>query len=152
MSRYFVNDPPVPVYEFDPNVVITDRAPNIIWIKARMDVETRGKVQNEMLVLGKDNKPEIRVGENGLALLIHNIVKWEGPDFDAVPLTRANIAKLDPNEPHIAAVSDAIAEHNKAAPSPNPPSDAANTSMSGGASGLTLAQRIATRSDTTTLR
>ena len=152
MSRYFVNDPPVPIAEFDPDVAITDQPPNVIWIKPRMDIETRGKVQNEMLVLGKDNKPEIRVGENGLALLIHNIVKWEGPDFDAVPLTRANIAKLDPNEPHIAAVSAAIAERNQAAASPNVPSDAANTSTSGGASGLSLVQRIATRSDTTTLR
>lgn len=124
MSRYFVNDPPVAVPEFDTGAVISDAPPNVIYIKSRMDIETRGKVKNELVGLAADGKsPEIRLGEQDTALLIHNIVKWAGPDFDGVPCDAAHIRTLDPNEPHIEKVLAAINDRNlrKAAPNPKPP-------------------------------
>lgn len=127
MSRYFVTDPPVPVYEFDPAAVISDTPPNVIWIKARMDVETRGKVTSELLQLGADQKTvEFKAGANELALLVHNVVRWEGPDLSGVPCTPEQLRRLDPTEPHIAKVLAELAERNKpkAAPGPKPAADA----------------------------
>lgn len=113
MSRYFVTDAPVPVYEFDAAEVLTDAKPNVIWIKPKMDVATKGKVTSEMFSMGKGGELEAKLGANETALLLHNVVRWEGPDFDAVPCTPENIRKLDPTEPHVAAVLEAIAERNK---------------------------------------
>lgn len=145
MSRYFVNDEPVPILEFDGEQLDADgRAvqPNVIWIKAKMDVETRGKVSSELVTAGADNTPEMRLGMNQTALLIHNIVRWTGPDLGRVPCIPANIRKLDPTEPHIEKVLSAIGERNKPRPSPDPKSAAgANTSTNGTAHGSAPALR-----------
>jgi hypothetical protein len=136
MSRYFVTDPPVPVYEFDPADVISETQPNVIYIRAKMDVATDAKVKSELVTMGADNKTvEMRLGENQLALLIHNIVKWDGPDLKDVPCTVANIRALDPTEPHIVLVLDEIARRNARPPSPNPKSAAGSTSAKNGAAG-----------------
>lgn len=127
MSRYFVTDAPVPIPEFDASEVISDVRPNVIHIRPKMDVATKAKVTSEMFTLGKDNALEARLGSNELALLIHNIVRWEGPDFDGVPCDAAHIRTLDPTEPHIAAVLEAIAERNK---SPKVQKASATTSTS----------------------
>src|SRR5262245_10652821 len=100
MPRYFVTDPPVPVYEFDPSEVLSEKPPNIIWIRAKMDLATDSKVKNELLKFGKDTQIEAHLGENELSLLIHNIVRWEGPDLQNVPCDAAHIRQLDPTEPH----------------------------------------------------
>jgi hypothetical protein len=124
MSRYFVNDPPVPIPEFDAGAVISDTPPNVIYIRSRMDIETRGKVSSELVKIGGDNKTmEMQLGQNQTALLIHNIVRWEGPDFDGVPCDAAHIRTLDPNEPHIEKVLREIDARNlkKVAPNPKPP-------------------------------
>ena len=140
MSRYFVTDAPVPVAEFGPDVV-SDAPPNVIYIKARMDVETKGKVTSEMVTLGSDQKSlEFRAGANETALLVHNIVRWEGPDFAGVACTAENIRRLDPTEPHIARVLEEIAARNKAKESPNPKSPAASISMNAGAHGSNASQ------------
>ena len=133
MSRYFVDAAPIAVPEWDEDPsIISDRPPNVIWIKSKMDVATKGKVTSEMFTLGKDSQLEARLGSQELALLIHNIVKWEGPDFDRVPATRENIMRLDPTEPHIAKVLEVIAERNK---SPKAPKGSAidSTSTNNGA-------------------
>jgi hypothetical protein len=136
MSRYFVTDPPVPVYEFDPTAVISETPPNVIYIRAKMDVATDAKVKSELVTMGADNKTvEMRLGENQLALLIHNIVRWEGPDLSSVPCTVANIRALDPTEPHIVLVLDEIARRNKRPDSPNPKSAAGSTYAKNGAAG-----------------
>ena len=124
MSRYFVTDPPVAVYEFDASAVISDVAPNVIYIKSKMDLATDARVKSELVKMAGDNKTmEMHLGENQLALLIHNIVKWEGPDLAQMPCTPENIRKLDPTEPHIVLVLDEIARRNarKAAPNPKSP-------------------------------
>lgn len=118
MPKYFVSDAPVAIPEFDPSAVISDVAPNVIYIKAKMDVATKAKVTSEMFSLGKGGDLEARLGANEMALLIHNIVRWEGPDLGSVPCTPENIKKLDPTEPHIAKVLEEIATRNRSPKAP----------------------------------
>lgn len=150
MSRYFVDDPPVAVYEFDPDETISDTPPNIIWIRGKMDAGTAAKVKSELFGIAADGRSaEMYAGNSELGLLLHNILRWEGPDLGMIPCTPENIRKLNPNEPHIARVLEEIAERNKATPSPNRRSLATSTSMESGESGLSLTQQAATpvRSD-----
>lgn len=144
MPRFFVTDPPVPVAEFEPGTVFADDGqplrPNVMWIKPRMDVETSGKVKSELLQLGADQKTvEFRAGANELALLVHNIVRWEGPDLDGVPCTPETIRKLDRTEPLITRVLEAIAERNRPKASPDPKSPTASGSRPAGLSAASLA-------------
>jgi len=133
MSRYFVTDAPVPIPEWDDTSIISDRKPNVIAIKAKMDVATKGKVTSELFTMGKAGDLEARLGANETALLIHNIVSWSGPDFDGVPCDAAHIRTLDPTEPHIAKVLEEIAIRNKA---PSGPKERAATSTSTSAGGI----------------
>lgn len=134
MSRYFVSSTPVAVFEFDVTNVFSEQAPNIIWIKSKMDLQTQAAVQSELLKLGADNKSiEAHLGGNVMALLIHNIVRWEGPDFDGVPCTPATIRTLDPQLPILELVIEEITRRNARTPSPNPKSAGASTSASAGA-------------------
>jgi hypothetical protein len=152
MSRYFVTDPPVAVPEFDTSEVVSECAPNIIWIRARMDVATSGKVANELVKVGGDNAPEYHLGAQQVALLIHNIMQWEGPDFDGVPCTPERIRTLDPNEPHIVKVLEEIAERNKPRASPNAKSAGANTSTTNGAPGSIARPPIPTNHENVSLQ
>lgn len=129
MSRYFVNDPPVAVAEFDDETVVSDAPPNIIYIRARMDVETDARVKGELVAMGADNKVELRIGENSMALLVHNIVSWSGPDFDGVPCDAAHIKRLDINNQHVSRVLEEITARNRRPESPNPKSAGANGSL-----------------------
>lgn len=132
MSKYFVSDEPIPVREWDDPHRVSDQLPNVIWVRSKMDVKTKGAVTSEMFAMTKENTMEARLGQNETALLVHNIVKWGGPDLDAIPCTRANIEKLDPTEPHIARVLEVIAERNKSPKAP-PASSTSGTSSSAGA-------------------
>lgn len=145
--RFFVTDAPVPIYEFDPSETIADREPNVIWIKSRMDVETSGKVSSELVKVDDQGKAELYAGAQQTALLIHNIVRWEGPDFEQlddadqvmrdgqgrpiyVPVTPENIRQLDHRDPFIERVIDEIGERNKKRASPKATSPTANISTS----------------------
>lgn len=137
MSRYFVDGASVAVYEFDAESVMAEAAPNVIWIKSRMDMATQAKVQSELMQIAADGKTlEAHLGQNQLALLIHNIVKWDGPDLGMIPCTAENIRRLDPNEPHLALVLEEIAKRNTRTPSPLPKSPGGNTSASDGEAAL----------------
>jgi len=108
----------------DPNtrVPVTDGR-NTIYIKARMDMDTRARVQNEMRVMPNEATEEVvleKIGSYRLALLQHNIVAWEGPDFAGVPCTREAIGRLDPNEPLVAKVAEEIGQRNKPRESSDP--------------------------------
>lgn len=129
MSRYFVTDPPVPI----PEAVIGDTPPNVIWIKARMDVETRGRVRHEIIASSSAHAAEGNPGNSETALLIHNIVRWEGPDLDGVSCDAAHIRALDPTEPHLVLVLNAIGERNAPKVAPNPKSPTTSTFVSAGA-------------------
>lgn len=111
----------VDVFEFDASEVISETPPNVITIRARMDVATAGKVSSELLQLGSDNKIESHLGAHIGALLLHNILGWRGPDFDDLPCTPANIRALPSAEsdPFIQKVADAISARNRKRESPN---------------------------------
>lgn len=139
MSRYFVTDPDVPIYEFDPGTMLDGQGqgqePNVIYIRARMDVTTRAKVQNAMTSASQTDgklEVEIRPGDNILALLVHNITRWAGPDLGPIPCTPEMIGKLDTSDPHVARVLAEIGDRNKPTPSPNPKAAAGNTLLSVG--------------------
>lgn len=152
MSKYFVTSDPVAVYEFDPATTESDQPPNVIWIRPRMSVEVKGRVTSDLVALGADQKTlEFRAGANELALLVHNIVRWSGPDLDGVPCDADHIRQLDPTEPHIARVLEEIARRNTTQASGNPKSVGANGLPSVGAPGSnTLRESIAHRLATTT--
>lgn len=140
MSKRFHVDPNerVDIYEFEPDDVISDTPPNVITIRARMDVATAGKVSSELMRLGGDNQIEAHLGAHVGALLLHNILAWRGPDFDDLPCTPANIRSLPSPEsdPFIEKVANAIGERNRKRPSPNDRSPATTpTSASAGAAG-----------------
>lgn len=142
MSKYFVNDPPVGIYEFEPGGQVDEAGqqlqPNVIYIRPRMDLQTRGRFQNLVLqARSAVGQPagmsiEYRPGDQDLALLQCNIVSWAGPDFDGVPLTPDTIGNLDPNSEHIARVLVEIARRNRPAPSPNPKQPAGGPSLKNG--------------------
>jgi hypothetical protein len=150
-SRLFVPNAVDPIYEFDPSEVVSDTPPSVVWIRRKMNMEISGKVSSELVKLGDDRQLESHLGANQTALLIYNIVKWEGPLFvetddddqpildghgreKPIPCTPANIRQLDPNDPFIAAVLEAIAVRNKKRESPKAPTESAiiNGSTSSG--------------------
>ena len=146
MSRFFVTDAPVAIREFDETEVVSDKPPNVVWIRARMDVATRGKVSGDLLKLGENGQGlEGHLGNNNLALLLHNIIRWEGPDFvdemgRPIPCSPENIKKLDTNDPFIERILDEIGERNQKRASPNPKSSTANGFTNATAADLTASQ------------
>src|SRR5678815_5797896 len=104
MSK-FVDKTPIAVPEWDDDgTIISDRPPDVIWIRPKMNVMIRGLVTSEMFGMSKGMDLEARLGANETALLIHNIVRWEGPSFEGRPCTRANIEELDPTDPHLSLI------------------------------------------------
>lgn len=124
MSKRFHVDPNerVDIFEFDAAEVISETPPNVITIRARMDVATAGKVSSELMQLSNDNKIEAHLGAHVGALLLHNILGWRGPDFDDLPCTPANIRSLPTGDPFIEKVADEIGARNKSKAAPNPKS------------------------------
>lgn len=101
---FFVNGNPV---------AVSDAAGNTVWVLARMGIGVEARVFADFAKFGADEIHAYR-----LAILRHNIVRWEGPDFtDAdgkpVPCTHANIDRLNVDIPLIAAVREKIGELNR---------------------------------------
>lgn len=138
MSKRFHVDPNerVSVYEFDTTI---DGAPmNCMVIRARMNVEIAGRVQSEMARRNAANQTEGYVGVVSIALLLHNVLAWSGPDFDDLPCTPENICALPPPEldPFIEKVINTIGALNNRPKGPNPKPLAGSTSEKNGAAGL----------------
>lgn len=117
---------------------------NVITIRARMNVEISGRVRSEIAKRNAEMKTDGQTGEAAVALLLHNILAWRGPDFDELPCTPDNIRALPPAEldPFIEKVVNAIGERNAKRASPNVPSAAtASTSGSAGGADSTLNAR-----------
>jgi hypothetical protein len=100
---------------------------NTIYIKAKMDYGTTAAVQDEIKATGAGNADMVieKLGSYRMALLTHNIVGWEGPDFmdetgRLIPCNRENIRRLDPSEPLVEMVADEIGKRNRKAESPDP--------------------------------
>lgn len=101
-------------------VAVTDGA-NTVHIKAKMDARTRALVKSSITARGGGQDFELRnLGGYELALLEHNIVRWEGPEFEGVPCTAAHIGRLDPDQPLVAEVLERIGELNAPPESPDP--------------------------------
>jgi len=110
----------IPISEFDPDQVISDEPPNVIYIRPKMDYATSRKVGAAGITLGTNGKETINdVSEILIANLTQNIVGWSGPLFDGVPCTAENIRRLNPDEPLIEKVIEEITRRNTK-PSPNP--------------------------------
>lgn len=101
---------------------------NTIYIKAKMDVGTKALVENEIKAVadGEARETELsNLGSYTMALLVHNIVGWEGPAFldekgVPVPCNKVTIKQLDPDEPLVQKVREEIGERNKPKESSNP--------------------------------
>ena len=130
----------------DPNarVPVTDGR-NTIYVRARMDAQTRGLYLNELhrLRMKKDVKETeefdyAAAGTAQVLLRVYNIVAWEGPDFlDArgmlVPCTRENIMQMDPLTPLYELVGERITELNRRPEPPDPNASTPSGDTSAGA-------------------
>lgn len=102
-------------------------ATDVIFVRRKMDYGTRQRVVGAAVkITEKDVKrgraarkarkakqeAEFNVGAYQIALLVHNILEWRGPQFLGVPLLPRNIEQVDPDDPIIKAVLDYIGEAN----------------------------------------
>jgi hypothetical protein len=127
----FVTDERVPIYEFDPDEIISDEPPSVVWIRAKMNVGIKKKVEGHIARMAKNGDVELTLDQQQMALFIYNILDWDGPRFldglgQKVPCTPANIERLDPSDPFFEKVVNAIGERNRPTPSPNPKSHESN--------------------------
>lgn len=143
MSRFFTDpDEREPIYEFDPNEVISETPPNVVWIRPRMNMLTRSKAQTAAYSFGGEGV-EADFSKNLVALAVLNILDWEGPDFldkngKKIPCNRQNIERMVEGDPFIARVMEEIGKRNKPAKSPDPKSPATNGSMTAGDTSLSI--------------
>ena len=111
----------------------TERVPvtvggNTIYIRAKMTASVRARVEDEIAAKGLGDRRDMEMrglGSYSLALLVHNIVAWEGSDFvdergKPIPCTRANIERLDLDEPLVVEVREEIGRRNAPKESPDP--------------------------------
>ncbi len=95
---------------------------NIIFIPAKMNFKIKGAVQRELMKIqveaGQDGNVDgeftVSIGDQQLALLLHNVKEWRGPAFEGVTCNRNNIGNLDPSEPLVLEVLREIDERNQA--------------------------------------
>lgn len=92
---------------------------NVIYIRSKMSVGVRNKVQDSLLMVGELNGTHasdvsVRIGEQNTVLLVNNILSWEGPLFRddvtgaPVPCIPQNILELDPDDPLVDKVLEEI--------------------------------------------
>lgn len=119
-------------------VAISEDGENIIFIKPKMNIETKNCVMDDLVAItgtsgNDDAQVQMHMGAYSTALLVHNVVDWVGPAFAGVKCIPQNIRRLDPDEPLVAMVLDAITQRNPIRRSPDPKSPAtANGSTSAG--------------------
>jgi hypothetical protein len=118
-------------------IPVTDGT-DTIYIRGKMDYGTTQRVRGSIFALAGDlDNPtgKLNLGEANIALLVHNIVAWEGPGFtdDAtgkpIPVTPQNIETLPADDPLIDAVLAKIAELNPRRATD--PKDSTSTGVSG---------------------
>lgn len=104
---------------------------NVIYIKAKMDVTTRNKVQDALFQVHSDDGSTVQdfnvlTGRQNTVLLTHNIVAWEGPIFcddlsgKLLPCIPQNIGAMDPDHPLLDAVLQEIERRNSPQPKDDP--------------------------------
>lgn len=97
--------------------VTVEGDPNTIYIKGKLNYGEKARLTQRMdteavAPNGKGQEDQYYIGLMNLLLLEFNIMRWEGPEFDGVPVTRENIEKLDPDDPLFDAVLGRIRERN----------------------------------------
>ena len=123
-----------------------------IYIRAKMSARVRAEVQDEMRARGFGGGEEVEIsglGSYRLALLVHNIVAWEGPQFAGIPCTRENIQRMDMDDPLVELVAEEIGKRNAPRESPDPNSVTPTGSTEDGAA-PSKARSKSGRSESTT--
>lgn len=82
-------------------ISVTDDAGNTVYVRRKMDLGTRLRVTEAF-----------QKGEGLIALYVHNIMGWEGPDFKGISCTPENIEKIDIDDPFWEQVGSKLAELN----------------------------------------
>lgn len=137
MAR-FVSDERVPVYlDEDPS--------NIIYIRPKMNIGIQNRVMSSVASFkGGDvaQGVEFNIGAYNIALLTCNVVGWQGPDFDNVECTPANIERLDPDDPLLDRVLGEINTRNaKKKDAPDPKASGLNGHSSSTAQTMTMTKK-----------
>lgn len=108
---------------------------NIIYVRRKMDMQTRARVLDDVAAAGGRGAS---LGTLQLAMLRHNVLAWEGPDFcDAagrpIPCTPEQIGRMDPDAPLVTKALNRLGELNPTRTSPDPKSrTASGLSAAGG--------------------
>jgi hypothetical protein len=121
---------------------------SVIFIVGRMGSLKRSAVMDELtkIAVGQGDeaaaggaaKVSMNMGAYQMALLYHNLLSWEGPEFrdeagNPVPFTRANIEQLDLDNPLVKAAIAEIGRRNPLGGTPSPDPKAAGTTTTTGA-------------------
>ena len=119
-------------------VALPDDPENAIYIRPRMNIGQKNRVQGASLTMGADGKTALNVGAGQNALMEVNFVAWEGPKFalpngKPAPCTPQYQQQLDPNDPLVQLALKEINDRNKEAPSPDPNAAEPNGSTTDGA-------------------
>lgn len=107
---------------------------NVIWIPAKMGFKRQRLVMDALIEVETGSRGMgLNFGAHQIALLQHNILSWEGPDFAGVPLTQKHVDELDPDDDLVAFALAEIGRRNPRKPSPDPKSAGASGSLAAGA-------------------
>lgn len=103
---------------------------NKIDIKRRMDFGTKCRVEDTLTQMalknGEVDNIRFTLGAQKLALAIHNIVGWDGPDFvdsttkKPIACTPESIERLNPSYPLLMKAQEKIRELNTDEETPDP--------------------------------
>jgi hypothetical protein len=78
---------------------IRDEAGNTIWIRRKMGWGVRNRVNSAATQIGGtggDMSSSVDIGAYRNALLLVNILAWDGPDLGGKPITQESLDDLDP--------------------------------------------------------
>lgn len=109
----------------DTSRVAVTEGTSTIYVKRKMDFGTKCRVEDTLTQMaiknGAVDNIRYTIGAQKLALAIHNIVGWEGPEFGGLACTEENIQRLDPEFPPLLRAQEKINELNTPRePTPDP--------------------------------
>jgi hypothetical protein len=89
---------------------------DVVYIKPKMDIGTKNRVTDAAYTFGGPGAlsqgMHFQSGAYINALLVENIIRWEGPGFEGVLCTPENILLLDEDSPLVVRVLEEIRERN----------------------------------------
>lgn len=105
----------------DERVAVTVDGKDVIYIRPKMGAKTKALLQDQLVkITGKAGdegaQMEFTSGAYQIALLVANIIAWEGPGFDGVKCVPFNIERLDPDTELYDKVLGEIAQRNPLKP------------------------------------